>query len=142
MSTPLRHTTKLKVALPVAYLFGVFVFFVTASFLIDSRPSHIIGALITFISCIFWIIARIQLGDAPAEHRLVTTGLYGEMRHPIYVFSTTALVGIAIFMMISELWIAVTAVSVFQIVRSIREERILVWTLGRRYDRYRKRTLF
>jgi protein-S-isoprenylcysteine O-methyltransferase Ste14 len=141
MSTALTHTTKLKIAVPVFYLIGVFIFFVLAIFLIDGSLTRIIGALVTFVSCILWIIARVQLGDAPAEERLVTTGLYGEVRHPIYYFSTTAFLGIAIFMWIPLLFFATFIIALFQIVRIRFEEKALAKKLGRRYIRYKQRTL-
>lgn len=102
---------------------------------------RIVGALVTFISSILWIIARVQLGDAPAESRLVTTGLYGEMRHPIYYFSTLAFLGVAIFMWIPLLFVPVIAIAVFQYFRIRREEGILAKKLGRRYLRYKERTI-
>lgn len=142
MSAPLSHTAKLKVAVPVAYLIAAFIFFALATFLIDFRISQVIGALITFISCILWIIARVQLGDAPAEARLVTTGLYGEFRHPIYLFSTTAFMGGTIFVWIKELVIVLVVLAIFQIIRSRIEEKALAQKLGRRYLRYKERTLF
>lgn len=141
MSTPLHHLTKLKVAVPVAFLFAVFVFFVLAIFLVDGSVPRIIGALVTFISSILWIIARIQLGDAPLEDRLVTTGLYGEFRHPIYLFSTLAFLGVAIFMWVGLLFIPVLAIAIFQIARARREEQKLALKMGRRYQRYQQRTI-
>lgn len=141
MSIPLTHLTKLKVAVPVAFLFAVFVFFVLAIFLVDGSVPRIVGALITFIASILWIIARIQLGNAPLEGRLVTTGLYGEFRHPIYLFSTIAFLGVAIFMWIGLLFLPVLAIAVFQTVRARREEQKLSQKLGRRYLRYKQRTI-
>lgn len=140
MSAPMSHVSKAKVAVPVMYLFGSAAFFMLAIFLVSARPSMIFGALITFVSCILWIIARVQLGDAPAEGRLVTSGLYSELRHPIYYFSTAALLGVAVFMWISELFIAAMLLAAFQFVRIQYEEQALVKKLGRRYKRYQQRT--
>lgn len=141
MSAPLSHTAKLKVAVPVAFLLLIFAFFVLAIFLVGGSLPRIIGALLTFLSSILWVIARVQLGDAPIEGRLVTTGLYGEVRHPIYYFSTLAFLGVAIFMWIPLLFIPVIAIAVFQFYRIRREEKVLAKKLGRRYLRYKERTL-
>lgn len=141
MSEPLSHITRVKIAVPVVYLFSVAAFFMLAAFLIEARFSMVFGALLTFVSCILWIIARAQLGDAPVDGRLVTTGLYKELRHPIYVFSTTAFLGIAVFMWISELFIACALLAVFQAIRAHYEERRLIEKMGRRYQRYKERTL-
>src|SRR5665811_695584 len=47
------------------------------------------------VACaILWFVARRQLGVAfsvrPEARELVTTGFYARLRHPIYVFGTTA----------------------------------------------------
>lgn len=141
MSETFSHYSKVKVAVPVAFLLTIFAFFVLAIFLVGGSWPRIIGALVTFLSSILWIIARIQLGDAPAEGRLVTTGLYGEVRHPIYLFSTLAFLGVAIFMWVPLLFIPVIAIAVFQYFRTRREEKALAQKLGRRYSRYKERTI-
>ncbi len=142
MSEPLSHFSKVKVAVPVAFLLTIFAFFILAIFLVGGSWPRIIGALVTFVSSILWIIARIQLGDAPAEGRLVTTGLYGEVRHPVYYFSTLAFLGVAIFMWVPLLFVPVIAITFFQFFRIRREEKALAHKLGRRYLRYKERTLF
>lgn len=142
MTQKVKHTTKLKIALPVFCLFVAFWFYVMAIFLISTtRWNHIAGALTTFLSCILWIIARVQLGDAPAHNRLVTTGLYNELRHPIYYFSTLAFAGFVLFMWVPHLLLPLAGLAGFQVLRIRREEKVLSKKLGRRYDRYRRRTL-
>lgn len=141
MSAPLSPVAKMKVAVPVGFLLLAFIIYTFGIFVADFRVSQIIGALLTFVSCILWIIARVQLGDAPAEGRLVTKGLYGEVRHPIYYFSTTALLGAAIFMWLTELLIICILIAIFQGIRIHYEEKALVRKMGRRYQRYKNRTL-
>jgi protein-S-isoprenylcysteine O-methyltransferase Ste14 len=142
MSDPLRPTTRLKIFVPVAFLFGYFAFYVLAIFLAGSTPLRVLCALISFIGCVLWIIARMQLGDAPKEGRLVTSGLYGEVRHPIYYASTLAFIGFSIFILIWTPVILVPLVGLllFQVIRIRREERALAQKLGRRYQRYKERT--
>ena len=142
MSAPLKHTTKLHIAVPVAGLFAAFWFFVLVIFIIDFHIYQVIGALITFISLLLWIVARAQLGDAPAYGRFVTTGLYNEIRHPIYTFQTTAAIGFAIFLWISPLWVLVGTLTAFEIFRMRREEKRLLRKYGRRYQHYVQRTPF
>ena len=142
MSERLQILTKLKIAVPVCFLFATFIFFILAVFLVDASLPRIFGALVTFIAGILWIIARVQLGDAVTQGRLVTTGLYGEFRHPIYLFSTISFLGVAIFMWLGLLFIPVAGIAVVQIVRARREERMLAANMGRRYLRYKKRTMF
>ncbi len=129
--------------MPVAALFGYFGFFVLAIFLAGSTPLRVICALFTFVMCVLWIIARLQLGDAPAEDRLITSGLYGEVRHPIYYASTLAFLGFTVFILIWTPIILVpfAALVAFMVVRIRREERVLKAKLGRRYARYKQRTI-
>lgn len=143
MSEPFKPTTRLKIFMPVAALFGYFSFFALAIFLVGSTPLRVICALFTFIMCVLWIIARLQLGDAPTEDRLITSGLYGEVRHPIYYASTLAFLGFTVFILIWTPLILVpfVALLVFMFVRIRREERVLEAKLGRRYTRYKQRTI-
>lgn len=56
---------------------------------------HIVCATFSFINFILWTTARIQLGSSfsilPKASRLVRIGLYSKIRHPIYLFSSLAL---------------------------------------------------
>ena len=143
MSEPLKPTTRLKIFMPVAALFGYFSFYALAIFLVGSTPLRVICALFTFAMCVLWIIARLQLGDAPNEGRLVTSGLYGEVRHPIYYASTLAFLGFTVFVLIWTplILIPFTVLVAFMIFRIRREERLLESSLGRRYARYQQRTI-
>lgn len=143
MSEPLSHKSRLKIAVPVAFLFGYFWFYALAIFLVGSTPLRVLCALFSFIMCVVWIIARAQLGDAATEGRLVTSGLYGEVRHPIYYASTLAFLGFTAFVLIWTplILIPFIALLIFMIVRIRREERQLELTLGRRYARYKRRTI-
>jgi protein-S-isoprenylcysteine O-methyltransferase Ste14 len=143
MSEPLRPTTRLKIFVPVAFLFGYFAFYVLAIFLAGSTPLRVLCALVSFMGCVLWIIARMQLGEAATENRLVTSGLYGEVRHPIYYASTLAFLGFSIFILIWTplILVPLAALVIFQIIRIRREEKVLASKLGRRYLRYKERTL-
>lgn len=143
MSEPFKPTTRLKIFMPVAALFGYFSFFALAIFLVGSTPLRVICALFTFAMCVLWIIARLQLGDAPSEGRLITSGLYGEVRHPIYYASTLAFLGFTVFILIwtPVILVPFAALVAFMIFRIRREERLLEAKLGRRYARYKQRTI-
>lgn len=143
MTEPLKPTTRLKIFMPVAALFGYFSFFALAIFLVGSTPLRVVCALFTFAMCVLWIIARLQLGDAPSEGRLITSGLYGEVRHPIYYTSTLAFFGFTVFVLIWTPLILVpfAGLVAFMAIRIRREERLLKAKLGRRYARYKQRTI-
>src|SRR5262245_19623777 len=52
------------------------------------------GIVVAAVAFPLWILARVQLGSAfslrAEARRLVTTGLYSRIRHPVYVFGTMA----------------------------------------------------
>lgn len=75
-----------------------------------------------------------------AEARaLVTHGLYSKLRHPIYLFSTIALIGIAICL--RSLWFTIPLLIMIpiQIWRGRQEERVLREEFGATYLEYRQR---
>jgi protein-S-isoprenylcysteine O-methyltransferase Ste14 len=94
----------------------------------------------------FWIAARRQLGASfsvrPEARRLVTSGLYTRLRHPVYVFGTPAVMGVLVALLgWGALTIVVIVVPV-EIVRARREEAVLAERFGPEYEAYRKRTWF
>lgn len=108
--------------------------------------NSIIGAVISIASFAFWIAARIQLGDAfsivPKAVFFVQKGLYRKLRHPIYYFSWIAIFGMVIFFWSPYLLIMLCAISVLQIIRIKKEERLLEQKFGKEYLDYKKSTWF
>jgi protein-S-isoprenylcysteine O-methyltransferase Ste14 len=93
-----------------------------ASFL-QSDPAYFIGLR--------------QLGVAEAEPRLVTTGAYGIVRHPLY---TTALLALWCFPVLTSGTLAFDlGATVYLLVGSEWEERRLIEQFGEEYLRYRKK---
>ena len=104
------------------------------------------GLAVVTVCTPFWIAARWQLGASfsvrPDARRLVTSGLYSKLRHPVYVFGTPAVMGILVALLgWKALVIAVIVVPV-EILRARREEAVLVETFGSQYTAYRERTWF
>lgn len=97
---------------------------------------------VVFLALVF--LARLQLGDsfsiAPEAHKLVTTGIYSKVRHPVYVFGTLAILGIALYTHLWPLLAAVLLVIPMQVVRARAEERVLTEKFGEEYLRYKSRT--
>jgi protein-S-isoprenylcysteine O-methyltransferase Ste14 len=93
-----------------------------------------------------WIVARLQLGSAfsfrPKARRLVTSGLYSRLRHPVYVFGTVAGWSALLTLQIWPLLAFGVALIPLTLWRIRREERVLQETFGRQYDEYRERTWF
>jgi protein-S-isoprenylcysteine O-methyltransferase Ste14 len=105
------------------------------------------GFFLALVSLIFefWAQAVLDREWSPqlqlqAGHRLVTTGPYARMRHPIY----TGLVGWATgFALVTANWIFVAFAVVTPMVfflRVPREEKMMLDTFGEDYRKYMERT--
>jgi protein-S-isoprenylcysteine O-methyltransferase Ste14 len=104
-------------------------------------------ALCLSVACaVLWLVSRLQLGDAfsvaPEARRLVTRGLYSRIRHPIYVFGTSAFLFIVLALQGWAALIIWAVVILIQVVRVRREERVLTDTFEEEYTAYRSRTWF
>lgn len=131
------------------HLLGDFLFYVALYVfgLIWRRDRYcILGSAIALPSFVLWFIAKLQLGSSfslKAEARtLVTDGLYSRVRHPIYLFSTLAMIGIAICLRLWFFYAYVGLGVAAQLWRIRREERVLAKTFGEAYRNYRKDTWF
>jgi len=104
------------------------------------------GLALSFASALFWFAARWQLGasfSVQAEARqLVTSGLYSKFRHPVYVFSTAAWVGVLVALLGVQGVVIGLIVVVVQILRARREDRVLAQAFGSEYVAYRASTWF
>lgn len=124
--------------LPLAYFFLTLFICCYQLIIYGMGTRRIVGLGIIVVAFHLWIIARIQLGSAftlaPKATFLVTTGLYSKFRHPIYVFSIVALIGIAIFFNNLTLWVLVAALMVLELLRIKKEEIILAEKFGQKYQ--------
>src|SRR6185436_8185914 len=92
---------RVKLIIPSLYFLGaVFICYLELA-LRGLNTTRLIGLVIIVAGFILWIMARIQLADSfsiKAEARkLVTSGLYRKIRHPVYFFSSLVLLGLTIF---------------------------------------------
>lgn len=131
------------------HLFGDFVFYLALFiFAVWFRRDAVClcGSAVAVPSFVLWLIAKLQLGSsftARAEARaLVTHGLYSKIRHPIYFFSTFALIGTAICLRSRWFDFLVVVMVPLQLWRARREERVLEAGFGSAYLEYRRRTWF
>jgi protein-S-isoprenylcysteine O-methyltransferase Ste14 len=104
------------------------------------------GSALAALAFPLWVAARIQLGSSfsfRAEARgLVTTGLYARIRHPVYLFGTTASLSSLLVLQIWPLfWIGV-ALGGITLLRIRREEQVLTEAFGKEYEDYRRKTWF
>jgi protein-S-isoprenylcysteine O-methyltransferase Ste14 len=102
------------------------------------------GLAILLVAFPLWMLARVQLGDAFSvradPRRLVTTGLYARIRHPIYLFGTAAFFGAFLALQVWWLFLLWLALTPIEVVRLRREDRRLHEKFGAGYDRYRATT--
>ena len=101
---------------------------------------------LSLICAVLWFVARWQLGDAftvtAQARRLVTHGLYSKIRHPIYVFGTSAFLLVVLAIQGWPALVIWVIVILIQAARLRREERVLAETFGEEYAAYRARTWF
>ena len=108
--------------------------------------ARIIGFALGAVFLTLVFLARLQLGDsfsiAPQARKLVTAGIYSKVRHPVYVFGTLAIVGIALYAHLWPMLAGVLIVIPMQIVRARAEERVLIEKFGEEYLSYKRGTWF
>lgn len=109
-------------------------------------PLRIAGAGLAVAAYALVCVARLQLGASFAvravARRLVTTGLYSRIRHPIYVFVDLLFLGAMLALGLPWLLILLPIVAAIQVLKARREERVLQDAFGQKYIDYRKRTWF
>jgi protein-S-isoprenylcysteine O-methyltransferase Ste14 len=109
-------------------------------------PVRFVPLGLSVLCAVLWFVARGQLGASfsvrPEARRLVATGFYAKLRHPIYVFGTTAFL---LVLLALQGWPALVIWAILipvQVVRARREERILGQAFGAEYEAYRRATWF
>jgi protein-S-isoprenylcysteine O-methyltransferase Ste14 len=107
---------------------------------------RLVGMGLLVLGTVFVLVARLQLGTSfsilPRAKKLVTRGLYGKIRNPIYIFSTIAIAGMLLILQMPKLWILLVVLVAIQIFRAGREARVLEAVFGEEYRVYRKQTWF
>jgi protein-S-isoprenylcysteine O-methyltransferase Ste14 len=104
-----------------------------------------VGIGVLCVLGIYWLFSSIGSGITPTsatrtEHKLVTSGPYRWVRHPLYTVGTSLFV--AFGMMADNWFIALLGVLVFiaMAIRTPREEANLIEKFGDEYREYMKRT--
>jgi protein-S-isoprenylcysteine O-methyltransferase Ste14 len=95
---------------------------------------------------ILWTTARYQLGEAfsvfPKAKKIVQTGIYKKIRHPIYTSGIITIFGLCL--VYQKLWInlVLLALIIMQVIRAKAEEKILTNKFRQEYISYKKSTWF
>ncbi len=131
--------------LPLLYAILAAAFFVY-TFPDDVSAHHVIGVIVTGLSFALWIVSRVQLGNAfslaPKSKFIVSTGIYSKLRHPVYYFSITAVLGLAVYSLNAFVFVALVALILVEIIRIRAEEKLLLSSFGKQYLEYKKSTWF
>jgi len=72
-----------------------------------------------------------------AAKKLVTTGVYSKIRHPVYVFSALTLVGMALYFQRPILLLFLAVIVPMQVARARSESRTLEDKFGEEYRAWR-----
>ena len=142
----MQETAHWRLYLPLLgdflFFFALFIFAVT----LRHDQLCIWGGVLAIPSFALWFMAKLDLGSSftarPEARALVTGGLYSRIRHPIYFFSTLAMVGIAICLRSRWFDLYVVALVMVQLWRIRLEERALRAKFGEAYLEYRRGTWF
>lgn len=120
-----------------------------SSFVVYETPvsaGFLIGISIAIPGFILWMVARFQLGQSfsvrARAKALVTTGLYSKIRHPIYVFAGFAFAGMFIAWGKTLLLLGFLVFYSSQILRVLKEEKVLEEAFGDEWRHYKARTWF
>lgn len=104
-----------------------------------------VGTGVLCVLGIYWLFSSLGSGITPTsatrrEHRLVTTGIYRYIRHPLYTFGSALFVS---FGLMADNWfIALLGILAFMLMaaRTSKEEANLIAQFGDEYRTYMKRT--
>ena len=135
-------------------LFSVFVLLQLAGLRIfPIYENHIlfqsVGIVVAFVGFFIGVAARLQLGEnwahaadyqVKTHQKLITTGVYSHIRHPIYAGLSLLLVGSEL---VALSWLFLpTAIILFgsAYLQAKKEEVILRESFGQKFDDYKKRT--
>lgn len=109
-------------------------------------PWQIVGLAIGVPAGALFVLARIQLGRAfsvqAKASTLVTAGIYGRVRNPIYVFGGLMMVGVIIFAHRPWWFLIFTLLIPLQVIRVRKEEEVLAAKFGDAYRDYKRQTWF
>ena len=102
-----------------------------------------VGTALAFIGVIFWIYSQSILGkywtpqlQIQNKHRLITSGPYRVIRHPIYTAMFIWVIGLALFTanMVFALLALLTIIGL--ILRVPKEEKMMIGQFGDEYRKY------
>jgi protein-S-isoprenylcysteine O-methyltransferase Ste14 len=98
------------------------------------------------VSLVFFTWARLELGSSfqvsAKANKLVKDGIFKVIRHPIYLFGFTFVLGLILYFQVFYGLIFLLIMAVLQINRIKKEEKVLEEKFGDEYLEYKKHTWF
>ena len=105
-----------------------------------------LGGALAVVASVLLIVARMQLGKCFSVRArpkdLVTRGLYSRIRHPMFIFVSLSILGLAVELQVPYLLPFLVVSIPLQFRRSRQEDQPLAEKFGRVYEEYKKRTWF
>jgi protein-S-isoprenylcysteine O-methyltransferase Ste14 len=105
-----------------------------------------ISVMVGALSFVLMIVSRRQLGEsfavAPRAKKLVTTGLYSRIQHPMYVFLDIFLLSVIVFFDSPAFVLPWAVLVVLQGLQGWRERKLLSEAFGSEYEAYESQTWF
>lgn len=139
----------LNLLIPTVYLLYIIILLKTGTLPNPARfaPGEVLAGLAVIGGFLLWSFSYFFLPPTfylyPQANKLVTSGPYRYLRHPIYVGAMT------VFFSLSYLghsgwafWYTALVILPLNVGRALWEERILLEVFGKKYQRYQKQTLF
>lgn len=115
-------------------------------FVAPSRdPRHAVaGTALVLVGYVLAFVSLAWLGRSfsiqPEARRLVTTGPYAIVRHPLYLAETIAATGMAVHLWARPAFAALAVQVTLQVLRAGYEEEVLAAAFGEEFEAYRRRT--
>ncbi len=101
-----------------------------------------LSVLLILVALVVLVLARIQFEKESTKHGLVTRGVYSRIRHPVYVFSSLAFLGLLLYLSMPEGIPLLLPIELVLFHRARREEQNLEALYGEQYRRYKQQTWF
>lgn len=119
---------------------------IISSIIIYYSKLSLIGTFITIFGLIIWWISKITLSDAwsslPEANKIVKSGIYSKIRHPIYLGFTITTIGWFIIIPSIFTFSIILSVSITFYFKIKAEEEILTNKFKEEYKKYKKNTWF
>ena len=118
-------------------------------FVLDTEVGRTVGLVMTALAILLCVWARVHLGKywsdkvvLKVDHRLIRSGPYRFLRHPIYSGVLLGILGTALAVGELRGILALVVMSANYFVKARREERVLAGQFGEEFAEYTRRAGF